>query len=88
MTVTIELKPEIEARVKSEAEALGLPVEDYLESVIESQLANGGGEVTSKNSTPADRARAWEVWAASHNPNTPGILDDSREALYGDDGRK
>lgn len=43
MTVTIELKPEIEARVKSEAASLGLPVEDYLESVIESQLANGEG---------------------------------------------
>jgi hypothetical protein len=87
MTVTIELKPEIEERIKSEAAALGLPVEDYIESVIESRLTNGGREVALENSTPADRARAWEMWAASHDPGTPVILDDSREALYGDDGR-
>jgi hypothetical protein len=87
MTVTIELKPEIEERIRSEAAALGVPVEDYIESVIESQLSDWGREVASENSTPADRARAWEVWAASHNPDTPVILDDSREALYGDDGR-
>lgn len=87
MTVTIELKPDIEARVKTEAEARGLPVEDYIESVIESQLANGGREPSSENSTPADRARAWEAWAVSHSLNTPVILNDSREAIYGDDGR-
>jgi len=87
MTVTIELKPEIEARVKSEAASLGLPVEDYLESVIESQLGGEGMEQSSNNSTPSGRARAWEQWAASHNPSTPVILDDSREAIYEDDGR-
>ena len=43
MTVTIELKPEVEERAKAEAAARGLPVEDYLEAVIESQLANGAG---------------------------------------------
>lgn len=87
MTVTIELRPELEERIKSEAAALGVPVEDYLESVIESRLSNGGREVDPENSTPADRARAWEAWAASHNPNIPVILNDSREALYEDDGR-
>ena len=87
MTMTIELKPEIEARLKTEAAALGLPVKDYLESVIESQLTNVGRELGSENSTPAERARAWEAWAASHSPNAPVILNDSREALYEDDGR-
>lgn len=77
----------MEERIKSEAAALGLPVEDYIESVIESRLTNAGREVAPENSTPADRARAWEAWAASHSPDTPVILDDSREALYGDDGR-
>jgi hypothetical protein len=88
MSVTIELKPEIEAQVKTEAAARGLLVEDYLEAVIESQLANGaGGQRTAEISTPAQRARAWEEWAAGHNPDTPVILNDSREAIYGDDGR-
>jgi hypothetical protein len=87
MTVTIELKPEVEERAKAEAEALGLPVEDYLESVIESRLADGGGNLPPENSTPAGRGRAWEAWAASHSSNTPVILKDDREAIYGDDGR-
>lgn len=85
MTVTIELKPEVEQRAKAEAEALGLPVEDYLEAVIESQLA--GGKTTAENSTPAERGRAWVAWAASHSPVTPVVLRDDREAIYGDDAR-
>jgi hypothetical protein len=88
MSVTIELKPEIEAQAKTEAAARGLPVEDYLEAVIESQLANGaGGQLDTENSTPAQRAHAWEEWAASHSPDTPVMLDDSRESIYMDDGR-
>ena len=88
MSVTLELKPEIEAQVKSEAAARGLPVEDYLEAVIERQLANGAGEQRAgERSTPAQRARAWAEWAASHSPDTPVILNDSRESIYGDDGR-
>lgn len=82
--MTIELKPELERRAKAEAEALGLPVENYLEAVIESQLA---GSETTENSTPAERGRAWEAWAASHSPDTPVILRDDREAIYGDDAR-
>jgi hypothetical protein len=88
MSVTLELKPEVEAQVKTEASARGLPVEDYLAAVIESQLANGAGEQrTAGNSTPAQRARAWAEWAASHSLDTPVVLDDSREAIYGADGR-
>jgi hypothetical protein len=85
MTVTIELKPEVEQQAKAEAEARGLPVEDYLEAVIESQLA--GGKTTTENPTPAERGRAWEAWAASHSPDTPVVLRDDREAIYGDDAR-
>jgi hypothetical protein len=87
MTVTIELKPEVEERAKAEAEALGLPVEDYLESVIESRLADGGRTLPPENATPAERGRAWQSWAAGHGSDTPVILRDDREAIYGDDGR-
>ena len=31
--------------------------------------------------------KAFNEWVDSHDPNTPVILDDSREAIYGDDGR-
>jgi hypothetical protein len=41
MSVTLELKPEVEARAIEQAASRGVPVEDYLESVIEESL-NGG----------------------------------------------
>jgi hypothetical protein len=86
MTVTLELKPEVEARVARQAAAHGMSVEAYIESVLES-LATTQNEPTFKTMTPEERAGAWEAWAASHNPATPVILNDSREAIYGDDGR-
>jgi hypothetical protein len=87
MTVTIALKPEVEERAKAEAAALGLPVEDYLEFVIESRLVGTESNSEADNSTPAERGRAWAEWAASHSPSTPVILKDDRESIYGDDGR-
>lgn len=35
MTVRIELKPDVEASLAAQAEARGLPLEDYLQRVIE-----------------------------------------------------
>ena len=91
MTITLELKPETEARAIEQAAAHGLPVEDFLASVIEGSLNGGEGslatELSCDTTRPEERARAWEEWATSHDPNTPVILDDSREAIYGDDGR-
>ncbi|MDQ3014028.1 MAG: hypothetical protein M3X11_25405 [Acidobacteriota bacterium] len=40
-----------------------------------------------ETATPEEWIRELNAWAASHDPNTPVILDDSREAIYGDDGR-
>ncbi|MBA3712501.1 MAG: hypothetical protein H0W76_08625 [Pyrinomonadaceae bacterium] len=36
MTVTIELKPEVETRVAEQAAARGVSVEEYIEGVLES----------------------------------------------------
>lgn len=40
-----------------------------------------------ETATPEEWIRELNAWAASHDPNTPVILDDSRAAIYGDDGR-
>jgi hypothetical protein len=37
MSITIDLNPEIEARIAAQAQAQGLPVEDYLKQVIEKE---------------------------------------------------
>lgn len=86
MTVIIELKPEVEARVAAQAAAHGMSVRAYIESILES-LAITPDDPTFKAMTPEERAGAWEAWATSHSPDTPVIFNDSREAIYGDDGR-
>lgn len=40
-----------------------------------------------ETATTEEWLREFNDWVASHDPNTPVILDDSREAIYGDDGR-
>jgi hypothetical protein len=44
MTVTIELTPEVEERVSALASALGLSLEAYLQSVIETTAFQAPGE--------------------------------------------
>jgi hypothetical protein len=41
MSVTLELRPEIEKRVTAEAAARGLSVEEYLTSIIEGRALRG-----------------------------------------------
>ncbi len=39
MTVTLELKPEVEERIIAEAKARGLSVEDYIQQELEASVA-------------------------------------------------
>jgi hypothetical protein len=87
MIVTIEPKPEVEERAMAEAGALGLPVERYLQSVIEICLVRAEGGPAAHNSTPAERGRVWTEWARSHSRDAPAVLNDDREFIYGNDGR-
>lgn len=84
MTVTLELKPEVEAHLVAQAKAQNVSVEEYIQGLLES-LA--GTESTFNTRTPEERAKAWEKWVAGHGAGIPVILDDSREAIYEDDGR-
>jgi hypothetical protein len=46
MSVTLELRPEIEERVTAEAAARGLSVEEYLTSIIEGSALRGSPDAT------------------------------------------
>jgi hypothetical protein len=64
------------------AAAQGVTLEALLRPLTESGAPESKAEMT-----PEQKAQAWEEWALSHDRNTPVILDDSREAIYNDDGR-
>jgi hypothetical protein len=81
MTVTLNLKPEVEAGLLAQAQASGMGLEEYLLSMVESAALSA----TQKSLSPEERAAAFEAWAAGHQ-TTPELSDYavSREAMYED----
>jgi hypothetical protein len=79
MTVTLNLKPELEAGILAQAQASGVTVEEYLLSVVESAVL----PMTQQALSNEERAVAFEAWAAGHRPTAP--LSDhavSRDGMY------
>ena len=79
MTVTLNLKPEVEAGLVAQAQFSGMTVEEYLLSMVEGVVLPAAPSTLS----PEQRAAAFEEWSASHRA-TPLLSDDavSREAMY------
>jgi hypothetical protein len=79
MTVTLNIKPEIEAGLLAQAQANGMTLEEYLLSMVE------GAALSAKQKAlpPEERAAAFEAWSAGHRP-TPDLSDYavSRESIY------
>ena len=79
MTVTLKLKPEVEAGLLTQAQASGMTLEEYLLSMVEGAVLLKAQE----NSSAEERAAAFEARSAGHRP-TPLLSDYavSREAMY------
>jgi hypothetical protein len=79
ITVTLKLKPEVEAGLLTQAQASGMTLEEYLLSMVE-----GAGASEGAGDFVGGRARgSVEAWSAGHRP-TPLLSDYavSREAMY------
>ncbi len=89
MSITVELKPEVEARLWGRAREQGVSLGAYLQIVIEQALmpVNQKEEPTAPPS-PQERAKAFRAWAESHSTETPLLSDFavSRENIYEDEG--
>ena len=81
MTVTLELAPDVRARLASQAQASGLTLEAYVQRLLQERSS---GPVTSK-ATASETAAAFEAWAHGHAA-TPPLSDDAirREDLVRD----
>jgi hypothetical protein len=82
MTVTPELKPEVEARAIKQVASRGVPIEDFLEAVIEDSLSRGEGQFSYQT------VEEWEA-ALDEFADSPAFakaanrfVDDSRERIY------
>jgi hypothetical protein len=81
MTVTLELKPEIEEQLVARARAEGLSTEEFVNRELERLVAST--PPTSKL-TPEERVRLWNEFLASHSVGGPPLSDYavSRESIY------
>jgi len=81
MTVTLELKPEVEERIVAEAKANGLSVEDYIQRKLE-----GKPTAPDPNDLPFEEwLQRWNEFLSSHDHiKAPPLSDEaiSRESIY------
>ena len=79
MTITLNLKPEVEAGLLAQAKANGMTLEEYLLSMMEGAALSS----TQKTLSGEERAAAFEAWSAGHRPS-PDLSDYavSRESMY------
>jgi hypothetical protein len=83
MTVTINLPPEAEAKLRDQAAQQGAELEEYL-SELAQRWANGASPdepATTSLKSPEQRAAEFLAWADSHAHIT-AVADDSRASIY------
>ncbi len=82
MAIQIQLKPEVEAELKAQAQKNGLPLNQYVQRILEEHIP---GQPMESPMTPEQRAKAFHDWSL-HFPRrrTSPLPDDaiSREAFY------
>ena len=84
MSITLQLAPETEQRLRVKAAAEGKSVEEYLALLAESSINSNGPTAPLSNTqekTPEQRVAELLAWVNSHKP-LPYIADDSRESIY------
>ena len=79
MTITLNLRPEVEAGLLAQTKGTGMSLEEYLLSMVEGVIL----PVMPRTVSPEQRAAAFEAWSAGHRA-TPPLSDYavSREAMY------
>ena len=81
MTVTLELKREIEEQLVARARAEGLSTEEFVNRELERLVASAPPR---SKLTPEERVRLWNDFLASHSVGGPPLSDYavSRESIY------
>jgi hypothetical protein len=83
MTVTLDLKPEVEKHLKAEAKARGLSVETYILNVLEKEIPDS--EATfALTASPEEWIKTFREWVNTPRPEHPPLSDEaiSRESIY------
>jgi len=83
MTVTLDLKPEVEERIVAEAKARGLSVENHILNVMEKD-ATSGETSFALTASPEEWKKAFLEWVNTERHAHPPLSDEaiSRESIY------
>jgi hypothetical protein len=86
MTLTLEVTPELETRLREEAAKQGISAEEYARILLEEQLLNGPSPMQRGN-TPQERKRRLSEWIES-NRGLPTLPDEAfqRASFYDERG--
>jgi hypothetical protein len=81
MTVSVNISPELEARLTARARSTGRSVESLIQDVIEREAASSA---SSCEATGSEKARAFHRWAKSFPADLPilSLESVSRESIY------
>jgi plasmid stability protein len=83
MTLTLQFPPDIEAKLRERAAAVGKDVETLVREAVEAKLA---GEPTAQpDLTPEEWVAQFDAWMKSRKMVYHPV-DDSRESIYADRG--
>ncbi len=90
MTLTIELAPELEDRLREEATRRGLDAVELARRLIEERLPapTSSPQPPTLRLTPEEWIREFDAYCASHDPTKPPLPPEAfeRESFYGDRG--
>ncbi|MBX3279990.1 MAG: hypothetical protein KF868_18465 [Acidobacteria bacterium] len=88
MTITIEIPPDLDRKLRDEAERQGLSVDDYARRLLEERLSETEAPPFWATATPEEWLRAFDDWMDSHDATLPPLSAAavSRESFYGERG--
>lgn len=86
MTVNVQIRPEVEAKLVARARSFGESLERYIQRLLEKDAVAPDGS-PSPVETGTQRAAAFRSWATSFPESLPtlSLEDVSRERIYGRD---
>lgn len=86
MTLTIDLEPDVEKRLREVAAQHGLDEVEYVRRLIEQHLPaiQAGRQALWDTLPPEEWKRVTREWVKSHDPTVPPLPDEavSRESFY------
>ena len=84
MTVTVQIKSDVEARLAARARSIDESLEAFIQRLLEREGSEMGDTNGSHAMTGAQKAVAFRAWAKSFPANMPllSLEDISREKIY------